>query len=206
MHIHARAHRPRSVEYTSRTSEGSLLPAVCGSAVSHTPLFLRNQCMHTTAAGARARARKGIVRRRAVTIGTCMHAYTEMESAANALTYDGLLLREVGRRDTRLLRARARTRVIAASARVRLSGSKKATQTRLARASFFEFHASSTHRGICSMYALLCESIYLRPLSFLRLQISRSSHSNGFLYVCAKSSIFGKLLHSMINRDIHILI
>lgn len=53
---------------------------VCGSAVSHTPPFLRNQCMHTTESCHHCRR---------------AHAHTETESAANALTY-GLFLR--GRR------------------------------------------------------------------------------------------------------------
>lgn len=73
------------------TSAGSLLPTVCGSAVSHTLLFLRNQCMHTVAADARARARAS---RRSCRRVASVHAHTETESAANALTYDDLLLRK----------------------------------------------------------------------------------------------------------------
>lgn len=136
-HIHM--HRLGSGrEYTSRSSEGSLLPAVCGSAVSHTPLFLRNQCMHTTASGARslarARASEQESRPSPRRDYKYVHAHTEMESAANALTYGGLLLREVGQRDTWLLCMCTHSRGIA-SARVR-----HRARARLSRASFFEFH------------------------------------------------------------------
>lgn len=109
------------------------------------------------------------------------------------------------------VRARARTRVIAASARVRPLGSKKPRKrVYLGRAfSSFTLVAHIVVFALCMLYYARVY-VYLRPLSFLRLQISRSSHSNGFLCVCvcmcAKSSIFGKLLHSMINRDIHIYI
>lgn len=98
-----------------------------------------------------------------------IHAHTEMESAANALTYDGLLLREVGRRDTLAFvcvcvctRAHLHGYCECKSAAIGL----KATQARLSRASFFEFHASSSsHRGVCFMYVLYlyiyCAIVYI---------------------------------------------
>lgn len=76
-------------------------------------------------------------------------AHTETESAANALTYDGLLLREAVRRSA----LDARTYVCAsASARARPSGAKPRKLVYLGRAFFFRFRTTGTFRGIFSVY------------------------------------------------------
>lgn len=95
------------------------------SSLSHTPLFLRNQCMHTTAADERAQENRGAT----------IRAHTETESAANALTYDGLLLREAVRR-SELGARHVRTYVYVREYKSAAVG-RKATQARLSRASFF---------------------------------------------------------------------
>lgn len=87
-----------------------------------------------------------------------IHAHTEMESAANALTYDGLLLREVGRRDTWLyVYVHILARVLRV-ARVRPSGSSSSISSELFRVSLCALlvaHIVSALRMLC-IY-VLCE-------------------------------------------------
>lgn len=125
---------------------------LCGSAVSHTPLFLRNQCMHT-AVCSRARSRKEERERESPRqrMYVHTHTFTETESAANALTYDGLLLREAA--GARCLRARICIRALARVQSAR-GGELKATQACLSRASFFEF--SRYTRRYLRYYARVC--------------------------------------------------
>lgn len=100
---------------------------VCGSAVSHTPPFLRNQCMHTTESCHHCRR---------------AHAHTETESAANALTY-GLFLR--GRRRSR----RTLARVCACASVHACVGLSKPRKLSYLGQAFSRFKLYPDTRGIC---------------------------------------------------------
>jgi len=135
-HVHVRGAHTLDRVYVV-PAPGSLLPAVCGSAVSHTPLFLRNQCMHTVAARARAyaseRASERESRRRRRRACTYIHT---RETNGKRSQHTSLSSWET----------------VVACLCVRASGCKSAAPSRalkatrasspLSRASFFEFTAT----------------------------------------------------------------
>ena len=139
----------RSIGYTRYTSAGSLLSAVCGSAVSHTCRYSCITKMHTYGRSTVAPRTSALMRaqesRRDYTYVYTVHI--ETESATNALTYDGLLLRETAGAARRSeLGTYVRTYMCLLVSRVQERGEaigREATQTRLSRTNFFKFRTTT---------------------------------------------------------------
>jgi len=141
-HIHTYTYA-RSVEYTRYTSAGSLLPAVCGSAVSHTCRYscVTNACIRPPRTSALARARAG----------DRDYTRAHRDGKCNQCTN---LRRSPLERGRPALGTYVRTYMcspLAASARARPSGAKPCKLVYLGRA-FFEFRTTGTFRGIFSVY------------------------------------------------------